>query len=73
MQFCTEIDLEIVRIMKHVKKTASLFKFRNTERSKKNYSGKQQHFYECAEQNKYLLYPIPIMISMLFITKRYNK
>lgn len=52
MQFCTEIDLEIVRIMKHVEKTASLFKFRNTERNKKNYSGKQQYFYEGAVQNK---------------------
>lgn len=43
MKFCTEIDLEIVRIMKHIKKTASFFKFRNTETNKKNYSGEDQY------------------------------
>ena len=35
MKFSTEVDLEIVRIVKHIKKTASFFKFRNTETNKK--------------------------------------
>ena len=35
MKFCTEIDLEIVRIVKHIQKTASFLKFRNTETNKR--------------------------------------
>lgn len=31
MKFGTEIDLEIIRIVKHIKETASFFKLRNTE------------------------------------------
>lgn len=34
MKFCTEIDLEIIRIVEHIKKAASFFKFRNTETNK---------------------------------------
>lgn len=45
VKFCTEIDLEIIRIVKHIKKTASFFKFRNTKTKKqKHYSGNKQHF-----------------------------
>jgi hypothetical protein len=34
VKFCTEIDLEIIRIVQYIKKTASFFKFRNTETRK---------------------------------------
>lgn len=50
MKFGTEIDLEIIRIVKHIKKTASFFKLRNTETNRENYSGKSQYFRNCHEK-----------------------
>lgn len=71
MKFCTEIDLEIIRIVKHIKKTAAFFKFRNTETNKELFT--VISILPCTVmKNKYFLYSVPIMISVLFIPKCYK-
>lgn len=59
MKFCAEIDLEIIRIVKHIKKTAPFFKFRNTKTNKSNFSEKSQYFHA-------LLWKILFMLSQLW-------
>lgn len=51
MKFCTEIDLKIIRIVKHIKKTAAFFKFRNTETNNKRIiQGNPNTFMHCNEK-----------------------
>lgn len=69
MKFGTEIDLEIIRIVKHIKKTASFFKFRNTVTNKKNYSGSIPILSGTVMKINTILYMVLIMKSMLFRTK----
>ena len=35
VKFCAEVDLEVIRIVKHIKETASFFKLRDAETNQK--------------------------------------